>query len=472
MNKLKSVHITNYYHKNSGGISTVYNGLLDQANRRERQISLIVPGERNDQEKVGDFGKIHYVKAAKSPIFDRRYRMMMPWKYILSGSQIRRILLSEMPDIIEIAEKYTLSYLAGLIKKGYFKSINRPMLVHLSCERMDDNLRAFISGTKPFRWLARRFMGNYIAPMFDYHLANSDYTAQELLDSVPPDGISHRAPFFSDFCWRFFRNSGERFSERVFVNNCGVEDEVFNINRKNPETRRRILSEMNFPANAKILLYAGRLSPEKNIKLLFKVFRGLIGFYNYDLAKRDFRLLIAGDGPQSNWLRKKLQKYAPGKFKFLGHIAEKEKLADIYANSDVFFHTNPREPFGIAPLEAMASGTPVIVPNSGGVLSYANNENAWVEEPLFEDYFSALMDIFNHPEERERKVENALETARQFTWEKSFERLFKLYDELYEEFLVARESFGFEGTSWLLQRQEKISRLDGEAARITSEGRD
>ncbi len=434
--KLKSVHITNYYHKNSGGISTVYNRLLEASNRHERYVRLIVPGESDEQEDFGEFGRIYYVKANKSPIFDRRYRIITPWQYVPENSAVRRILLEEKPDIIEVAEKYFLSYLGGLIKKGFFSPLGRPMMVHLSCERMDDNLRAFVSRASPVRWFSRAVMGNYIAPMFDYHIANSDYTAQELLDSV---SNGHRPHPFQNFCWRFFNSSDKNFSGHVFVSHCGVEGDFFNPNRKTPETRRQILGEAGFSKNSTVLLYVGRISPEKNIKLLPKVLRSLLSFYDSDSANREYRLLVAGDGPKTAWLEKKLQKYAPGKFKLLGHIGDKEKLANLYANSDIFIHPNPREPFGIAPLEAMASGTPVIAPNSGGILSFANNENAWIEEPVAEDYFAAVMDIFNHPEKRERKIKNALETAQKFSWEHSTDRLFQLYDKLHEEFSSQRE---------------------------------
>ncbi len=56
-------------------------------------------------------------------------------------------------------------------------------------------------------------------------------------------------------------------------------------------------------------------------------------------------------------------------------------MAEIYANADAFVHPNPREPFGIAPLEAMAAGLPVIAPNSGGLTAYANLANAWLTNP-------------------------------------------------------------------------------------------
>jgi len=436
--KPKSVHITNYYHKNSGGISTVYNRLLEAANRHERDVRLIVPGERDEQEDIGEFGRIYYVKAVQSPIFDRRYRIIMPWQYLSQDTRILQILREEMPDIIEVAEKYTLTYLAGHIKKGSIKSLKRPMLVHLSCERMDDNLRAFVSGTIPFGWLSRNLMGNYVAPMFDYYIANSDYTAQELIDAVANGRSGQYSKPFQKFCWQFFNASAEQFSGRVFVNNCGADTEFFNPNRKNQEIRRQILAEAGFSENATVLLYIGRLSPEKNIKLLPEVLRSLLDFYNLDLAKLEYRLLVAGDGPQAAWLNEKLEKHAPGKFKMLGHIGDKEKLANLYANSDIFIHPNPREPFGISPLEAMASGTPVVAPNSGGVLSYATDENAWLKEPDAEDYFAAVRDIFNDPEKRERKIKNALETVRRFSWENSTDRLFGLYDKLYGEFSSRR----------------------------------
>lgn len=441
--KLKSVHITNYYHKTSGGISTVYNRLLEEANRHEREARLIVPGAEDRQEDVGKFGRIYYVKAFQSPIFDRRYRLFLPWQYLSAKSSIRRILEDEQPDLIEIADKYTLSFLAGFIKKGNFKSLNRPMLVHLSCERMDDNLRAFVSGSKPSRWLAKKVMGNYVAPMFDYHFANSVYTAQEILDAVPNGDHGQTN---ANLCWRFFRATKTDFSDSVFVSNCGVDDKLFSAERKNPETRAALLKEAGVPNEATVLLYAGRISPEKNVKLLYELIRALVQFKNHDAAKRNYQLLIAGDGPQTDWLSAKLREETPDNFKLLGHLGEKEKLADLYANADIFVHPNPREPFGIGPLEAMVSGTPVIAPNSGGVLSYATDQNAWITDADSESFFAAVMDILNNPEKRAGKIEKALETAERFTWQKSFDRCFRLYDELFEKFRREQNTIEFQRT--------------------------
>ena len=68
--KLKSVHVTNYYHKNSGGISTSYNALMAAAERHQRFVRLIVPGESEAVEEVNPYAKIYFVPAKQSPVFD------------------------------------------------------------------------------------------------------------------------------------------------------------------------------------------------------------------------------------------------------------------------------------------------------------------------------------------------------------------------------------------------------------------
>jgi glycosyltransferase involved in cell wall biosynthesis len=436
---IKSVHITNYYHKNSGGISTAYNKLLEAANHHRRPVRLIVPGEKADTEEVGEFGRIYYIKANYSPIFDKRYRVMLPWKtYIFDKAPIKAILRQEKPDIIEIGEKYSLSLMAGLLRKGIMNvSPKRPMLIHLSCERMDDNISSFVSDSGILRWFSRRYMGNYAFPMFDFHLTNSDYTAQELFNSVATDKNLRRSEFLFNFCWRTFRAAKIPVRERVFVNLCGVDNVTFNVSRQSSEMRRKILQEYDLPETSKILLYVGRISPEKNINLLIELMKVLAKD-----AENDYRLLIAGDGPKLEFLKTESRKIGSEKVKILGFIAE-EKLADLYANADIFVHPNPREPFGIAPLEAMASGISVVAPNSGGVLSYARDENVWLAEPNAASFAQAVREVFTDENRRDMKIKKALETAAQNTWELSTNRLFALYDKLYEEFSRNREFYDY-----------------------------
>ncbi len=432
---LKSVHITNYYHKNSGGISTSYNNLLAAAERHKKFIRLIVPGETEAIEEVNDFAKIYYVPAKYSPIFDKRYRLIMPWQYMPSSAPLREILMAEMPDIIEVTDKYTLSMMGAMVRKGKFRQLNRPMLVHFSCERMDDNIASFMT-KKPFgKWLARRLIGNYTLPSFDFHLANSAYTAEEFYQSVKKTDNPRRSEWFFNWCWRFFNAPLVPIEERIAVCPRGVDAKYFSAERKSVDVRREMRERAGFPANAVVLLYAGRISPEKNIGLLPDLMKILAKDTNVD-----YRLLVAGAGPQAEWLSEETNKHIPGKIVQLGHL-EKEKLADYYANCDIFVHPNPREPFGIAPLEAMASGVPVVAPNAGGLLSYATNANAWLVAPTAENFVGAVREISENPELRARKVKNAFEAVRSNTREISTDNLIATYERLFDDFQNRKKLF-------------------------------
>jgi glycosyltransferase involved in cell wall biosynthesis len=189
------------------------------------------------------------------------------------------------------------------------------------------------------------------------------------------------------------------------------------------------------PPTATVLLYAGRISPEKNIGLLIEMMTQLAPD-----ADRDYRLLVAGAGPEEERLKQQAASQFPGKLVCLGHL-DKETLADYYANADVFVHPNPREPFGIAPLEAMISGVPTLAPNSGGILSYANDDNAWLEEPTGAAFAAAVRRIISDADDASRRTRNAVATALENTRVKSTDNLFAAYDRMFADFQGRNELF-------------------------------
>jgi glycosyltransferase involved in cell wall biosynthesis len=189
------------------------------------------------------------------------------------------------------------------------------------------------------------------------------------------------------------------------------------------------------PRETTVLLYAGRISPEKNIPLLVDMMAEL----SRD-TDRDYRLLVAGAGPLSDWLQTEGDKLGERRIVQFGHL-DKETLSNYYASADVFVHPNPREPFGIAPLEAMASGVATAAPNAGGILSYANSDNAWLVEPNGSDFASAVREIMADETERERRIANAVDTALANTREASTDRLLDTYETMYADFRNRNDLF-------------------------------
>jgi alpha-1,6-mannosyltransferase len=404
---IKTLHITNCYHASSGGIRTFYRALLHAANQRQREIRLVVPGPTNSVEDLGKFARIYTIAAPASPFVDSTYRLLLPHLYALPyRSRLRRIIEQERPDLVEVCDKYTLCFLPSVLRRGWIGSDSQAVLVGLSCERMDDNVSAFISSGSLGRRFSSWYMRNIYAPRFDCHISNSRYTAAELVDALVerPDLPVHVCPMGTD-CENLGAHRREQTKRKALV--------------------ASFLDQSSESENTKLLLYVGRISREKNICLLLEMMENL-----QDQTTTDYRLLIVGTGPLANWLEQSAERRVPGHVRLLGHVADRERLADIFANCDALIHPNPREPFGIAPLEAMASGLPLVAPISGGVLSYANEQNSWLAEPDGQSFAISVRQVFQDESARRLKVGRAIDTAANFSWSRTTERFFDLYDKL------------------------------------------
>jgi phosphatidylinositol alpha 1,6-mannosyltransferase len=149
---------------------------------------------------------------------------------------------------------------------------------------------------------------------------------------------------------------------------------------------------------------------------------------------RDYRLVVAGDGPRAAWLQQQAIGALDRRIVLCGNL-DRETLAACYASCDVFVHANPREPFGIGPLEAMASGIPVVVPASGGVLEYAHAGNAWVAPPTAPHFAAAIREAADGDLARRHA---AFATAHSFGWPRVTKLYFDLYDELHDRRLRSK----------------------------------
>jgi phosphatidylinositol alpha 1,6-mannosyltransferase len=131
----------------------------------------------------------------------------------------------------------------------------------------------------------------------------------------------------------------------------GIDSTLFNPNRFD-QSMRNYLSDGN--SESLLLLYVGRLSREKRVEMLRPVLDAIPGV----------RLGIVGDGPY----RENLEKVFHGSSTVFAGYLFGEALASAYASTDIFVFTGANETFGNVVLEAMASGLPVVAPDSGGVM--------------------------------------------------------------------------------------------------------
>jgi len=402
---IKTLHLTNAWHATSGGIATFYRALLAEANEQRHLIRLVVPGEADRTESAGRYGLIYFIKARQAPL-NSSYRIMLPDTFLGRHGTIRRILDDERPDLVEVCDKYTLPYLSGLLRECWLLGREfRPVTVGLSCERMDENFASYISEGSVGKAISRLYMKWIYFPMFDYHIANSEHTAQELIPA----------------------SRGHKVRRGVWISPMGADCDRFRPSRRTEAQREALIAGCGGNARTTLLLYAGRLVAEKNLPLLADLMKLLSSDQEHD-----FRLLIAGDGVMRAEIEELCRQKSPGRVTFLGHVGDRDRLADLYANADVFVHPNPREPFGIAPLEAMAAGLALVAPRAGGVISYATDDNAWLGEAHAESFARLVRSVAADTGNRCRKTQTARATAEQYRWQSVASRYLQLYESLYE----------------------------------------
>lgn len=144
----------------------------------------------------------------------------------------------------------------------------------------------------------------------------------------------------------------------------GVDTDRFNPGRRCAELR----ASWGANDNTTVMMYVGRVSPEKNIDLTIEAFRAA----QKAQPKRDFKLVIVGDGPD----RARLQALAPEAF-FAG-MQRGDELARHYASGDVFVFGSEVETFGNVVLEALSSGLPAVAYDYAcAALVMVDGEHGW-----------------------------------------------------------------------------------------------
>ena len=140
------------------------------------------------------------------------------------------------------------------------------------------------------------------------------------------------------------------------------------------------------------------------------------------------RLIIFGDGPESGALRTlcaELGLYS--RVSFRGHCP-REELAEAYAAADCFVLASRSETFGVAYIEAMAAGLPVIATRCGGPEDFVTEENG-ILIPVDDE--SALIDAMERMMLRREDYDSAAISAdirRKFAPETIAARLTELYE--------------------------------------------
>lgn len=193
----------------------------------------------------------------------------------------------------------------------------------------------------------------------------------------------------------------------------GVDTSIFS-------PAKRLRSDSAF-----LIGYVGRLTPEKNVRLLAELERGLI-----EAGAGDFRFMIVGEGCERAWLERRMRRA-----EFTG-VLRGDALARAYANLDLFVFPSQTDTFGNVVLEAQASGVPCLVSSRGGpkfIIQMNQNGGRNEASGLVADgprgFLAAALSLALQPERLNRMREASLARAREFSWENVFELVYRVYED-------------------------------------------
>ena len=357
---MRIVRIANFVAPKSGGLKTALRHLGAGYEAAGHEAVLVIPGEKESDE-VTEQGRVVTLAGPHVPF-------MGGYRILLDRRRTARALQALQPDRIEISDRTSLRWLGRWAGKAGVPSM---MVSH---ESLDGLLRLFgpASGRRIADVLNRRTAADH-----DRVVCTTQWAAAE------------------------FERIGATNVRRVPL---GVDLARFSADHRDPAMRARWATPDDV-----LLLHCGRLSPEKKPR------RSLAALAALRQSGVRAVLVVAGAGP----LRHSLQEEAAERglpVRFLGHLTDPRELAALLATVDVAIAPGPVETFGLAALEALASGTPVVV-SSESALPEVIGDAGLAADGDGPDYAEAIREIMAGPEDVRRAA--ARRQAEKFPWSAS-----------------------------------------------------
>jgi len=316
--RLGVLDITEFFGDTTGGVRTY---LLQKARyvqrRTELRQAIVVPGARDEILEAAGV-RCYRLHGPSVPT-------QKPYRFMLATRSTSRIVAHERPDLIEVGSTWF-----------------APWLVHLATRRVD----------LPVAWFYHSNFPRVIAPW----PARAGRVRREA----------------AELAWRYVRRLGrmvratlapsafvagelERAGvERVMRVSLGVDLDRFHPRRRARAAETRRLHGL---PEGPLAIYVGRMAAEKEVDLLLAAWPRVE-------RRTGARLVLVGDGP----VKRRLQRHRGAeRVAWLPFQHDRDALADLLAAADLAVAPCSIETFGLSALEALASGTPLLSADRGGV---------------------------------------------------------------------------------------------------------
>jgi glycosyltransferase involved in cell wall biosynthesis len=217
-------------------------------------------------------------------------------------------------------------------------------------------------------------------------------------------------------------------SDRIEVVYNAIDDRFL---RGHASAADREMIAQRYQVTYPFLLYAGRISPHKNVVRMIEAFSALKTELEKNALYPDLKLIIIGDDLSGNpdLRRTVVRSGVQNDVRFLGFIPI-EVLRIFYDCAKIFVFPSLYEGFGLPPLEAMAHGTPVVTSNVSSLPEVVGNAAVLVNPENVFEIMRALHRVLTDQALRDRMKERGYQQVTKFSWESSVRRLLDVYRQM------------------------------------------
>jgi alpha-1,6-mannosyltransferase len=363
------VDITMFYAAEGGGVSTYLNAKAHWLARRSNHSNSVLRHTiiSSNVESCDDaVPALVRIPAASLPGF---HGFRMP----LSVSAPVRLLEAAGPDLVEAGDAGHCAWAALRMRKRY--NIPAVAFYHSDLPRL---VRPRLGP-----WIARgtcRYLAN-LYRQFDLVLAPSRVMVEQL-EAIGVHGAVHQP--------------------------LGIDSRVFHPGRRDETLREHL----GLDPDTRLLVYAGRFTPEKKLHVLVEAVR--------KLGER-YHLIMVGGGPDRELLRGSKVTIIPFK-------RDQRQLARLLASCDLLVHPGDCETFGLIVLEAMACGLPVVATNGGGVAELVDCETGILAEPNSVDSLAGAIEAIYQRDMARMGGAARRKAAERYDWNEILPQVLGRYD--------------------------------------------
>jgi glycosyltransferase involved in cell wall biosynthesis len=179
------------------------------------------------------------------------------------------------------------------------------------------------------------------------------------------------------------------------------------------------------------LLYAGRISPHKNLVRIIEAFSALKGELQKEGRLPDLKLIIIGDdlSGHPDLRRTVIRSGVHNDVRFFGFVPI-DILRIFYDLAVAFLFPSLYEGFGLPPLEAMAHGTPVVTSNMSSLPEVVGNAAVLVNPENVFEIMRATHRVLIDQGLREKLKQRGYEQSKRFSWDVSARHILRIYGEV------------------------------------------